>query len=379
MRIILNFFLSLINIIKINFLVLKFKFFKSNKKIIFIYHPSNTYDLNSKKYLDDLFDNFENNYLIINAHKKNNLEKRNYFFLNYDLMLNWIFYVDIFFSHYICDKFTKNSIRIYMHHDIYDTPLVSEDKKKELFKRVIKYNYLFLPNKISLEMFKKFLSKYNDNPHIAIPKLIETGYLKLDYLNNRRKTYKISRKDSIVIAPTNFIAFPELSIESYLEELISLLIDKTKYNIVYRPHPSNRNHSKTLKIIKKFETHKKFFFDNSSDYFESYLKSNCMITDLSGTAYTYAFFVKQPVIFFSKNENLIKKLNYHELSCFKDRDKIGLITKNTDQVLNTINNIESIKSNLLSSINILEKEMLYLNSSQLRIKNLIENICYKTL
>ena len=104
-----------------------------------------------------------------------------------------------------------------------------------------------------------------------------------------------------------------------------------------------------------------------------------MITDLSGTAYTYAFFVKQPVIFFSKNENLIKELNYNELSCFKDRNKIGLITKNTDQILNTINNIESIKSNLLSSINILEKEMLYLNSSQLRIKNLIENICFKTL
>ena len=56
-----------------------------------------------------------------------------------------------------------------------------------------------------------------------------------------------------------------------------------------------------------------------------------MITDLSGTAYTYAFLTYNPVIFYHRkkkiNYSYYKKLNY-----FKDRNKIG-------KVLNTINKI----------------------------------------
>ncbi len=56
---------------------------------------------------------------------------------------------------------------------------------------------------------------------------------------------------------------------------------------------------------------KKFIFDQSADYLSNYGNSCCLITDMSGTAYTYAFFTLKPVIFYSKNET---KLKNHQLS-----------------------------------------------------------------
>ena len=54
------------------------------------------------------------------------------------------------------------------------------------------------------------------------------------------------------------------------------------------------------KITNKYQEFKNFKLDISSSYLESYAKSNVLITDFSGTAYTYAFSKNSPVIFFSK-------------------------------------------------------------------------------
>ena len=53
------------------------------------------------------------------------------------------------------------------------------------------------------------------------------------------------------------------------------------------------------------------------------IKNQVLITDLSGTAYTYAITTGRPVIFFNHNDKYLKKFNYHELNYFIDRDKIG--------------------------------------------------------
>lgn len=367
----LNIIISIINVLKINLIITKFKFLSSKNKIIFIYHPSRSLTLNHKDYLDDLFNSFEKNYLIIYGHQKNDVNEKNYFFINHGLLLNWIFKVDIFLSTNICDVFTKNSIKIYMHHDIYDTPLVSEDKQKELFKRIKKYDHIFLPNNVSVNMFQNFFKKNNNNKNSSLPELIETGYLKLDFLHKKKESYKINEKKHIIIAPTNFIAFPHLAIDDYLEKMIEILINKTDSHIIYRPHPSNKNHPKTLKILEKFKNNKKFSFDDSIDYFENYIKSYCMITDLSGTAYTYAFFTNQPVIFFSKNEQLIKDFNYDKLSYFKDRNKIGVIAKNINQIINSLTNIKDVMIETNNSISNLKKNMIYFGKSKERIKSLI--------
>ena len=53
------------------------------------------------------------------------------------------------------------------------------------------------------------------------PKIISIGYLKLDYLLQQKKKFSI-KKDSIIIAPTDFNAFKKYSIIQQLPELISL-------------------------------------------------------------------------------------------------------------------------------------------------------------
>ena len=73
-----------------------------------------------------------------------------------------------------------------------------------------------------------------------------------------------------------------------------------------------------------------FFLDNNTSYLDSYKKSKMLITDFSGTAYTYAFSKLRPVIFFSKNENKLIKSDFNDLFFFKDRPDVGKIVQNID-------------------------------------------------
>ena len=51
-----------------------------------------------------------------------------------------------------------------------------------------------------------------------------------------------------------------------------------------------------------------------------------MITDLSGTAYTYAFLTKKNLLFFfSRRENFVLKSDYKNLNYFMDRKLVGEI------------------------------------------------------
>ena len=75
-----------------------------------------------------------------------------------------------------------------------------------------------------------------------------------------------------------------------------------------------------------------------------------MITDFSGTAYTYAFCKLKPVIFFSKNEKNLINSNLANLYYFKDREEIGTIESNIENMNNTIDfvdkKIESFSINI---------------------------------
>ena len=78
------------------------------------------------------------------------------------------------------------------------------------------------------------------------------------------------------------------------------MLKNTSLNIIFRPHPSNLNclKSEINNLFKKI----KFKLDKSIDY-KVYNSSLCLITDISGTAYTYAFLTKRPVIFLENIRN----------------------------------------------------------------------------
>ena len=101
-------------------------------------------------------------------------------------------------------------------------------------------------------MFQNFFNKHNSDLNNKIPKLMETGYLKLDYL---RKKIKLDRKidNNIVIAPTDCRHIEKLSIYDDLENLIKNILSNTKFKIFFRPYPANRNIPKILNIVNLFK------------------------------------------------------------------------------------------------------------------------------
>ena len=126
-----------------------------------------------------------------------------------------------------------------------------------------------------------------------------------------------------------------------------------------------------------------FLYDKSSHsiFKGSYLattfllcKSFCMITDISGTAYTYAFLNESPVIFFSNN--LIEQ-NFKYSNYIKDRVKIGYISKNTNEILKIIQKINKNKTKFRKSIKNLRLKLSNFGNVKKQMSKKINNITFK--
>ena len=253
-----------------------------------------------------------------------------------------------------------------MHHDISTAPLVDKNKEKDLFQRLIKYDLIFSPQKKSCIMFHKFLNKHNKKKSLGnIPTIYEVGYPKLDYLRRKKIKKNLSEK-IIVIAPTDFRHVQKLSIYNELDIIIDLILKKTTYTIYFRPYPANLKSEKILRLIKKYINNKKFNLDNSNDYTDVYSKSRYLLTDISGTAITYSYFTNRKVIFYSRNEKLVKKMFYSDNSYFKDRNRFGVIKSKPIEIIDFMNNDNSNYSNKQ-----IKKDIKYLDKSKQRIKFLL--------
>ena len=187
---------TIVNIIIINLKIILFKKKNDSRKVLLFFFSRKNLTLINKNYLNSLFENFDNNILIIYGHQVNNFQEKNYFFLKESFLLNYLLNIDIFFCNQLSDKFTKNSKKIYMHHDLSTAPLVDKKKERNLFQRLIKYDFIFTPQKSSSEMFKNFLLKFSNKNFIKkLPIIFESGYPKLDYLRKKKNKKKIFKKN----------------------------------------------------------------------------------------------------------------------------------------------------------------------------------------
>jgi hypothetical protein len=357
------------NIIK-NLLIINLKIFYSiyflKKKIIFFFNPKSKLANVTTYYIKDWLSNLKKDFYVIYGYVPG--EHHNNKITLPAKACKFIFGVDIFISTYVCEYFSKNSKRIYIHHDIYDSPLTKKKNLIQLVEQLLEYDYIFTPSKISAKMFKNiFIDSKNE------PEIIDTGYLKLDYLLKKNKKKKL-KKNSIIIAPTDFKAFKKYSLVKKLPELIDILIKRLNIQIIFRPHPSNRDSIEVLNINKKFSKFKRFKLDISENYLNTYKKCFCMITDISGTAYTYAFLNKSPVIFLSNNIIKEKIINYNYI---KDRTKIGYVAKNLKELLNKIKLINENKNKFNKSIFSLKNNLSNLYSVKKIMTKKIYEIAYQ--
>ena len=152
----------------------------------------------------------------------------------------------------------QNQKKIYIHHDIYDTPLIDKRKENNLRLRLSKYQYILLASNITKKIFLDLFKKFKEKPKIKI-----IGYFKLDLLLNKQiKERKINDNKSIIIAPTNYLAFKKFSLYNQLDELIGQLLKLNQYNIIFRPHPSNINSHNVNQVLNKYSNYKNFTLTN---------------------------------------------------------------------------------------------------------------------
>ena len=343
-----------------------------HKKIIMFYFPVKIYQENLFD-LIKLLEKKNNVFLVYNSSSVDEIKNHsNSFFLDFDLIKYIPFGnfflkdIKIFLSSYIVYVYPPKSKNIYISHDIYDAPMVNKNLEKKIFLRINKLNYIFLSSKISVDYFKSQFKKFKIRNN---PKLINTGYLKLDNLINKTKiSFTKKESQNILIAPGYSYAFKNYNMYSIIDKLFYELLDKTNEKIIFRPHPLDLTKKGDLEkvenIIERFKNYKNFNYDLSVSYVKSYKKSKILITDLSSTAYTYAFSNEKPVIFFSKNENKLKKDYFSDLNYFKDRQKIGYVVTNVRNVINIVQKINSKKNTIKRKIiNLRKKRIFYLGKS----------------
>ena len=348
-------------IINLTFFFSKFR----NKKTILFFHPVDDLKNIHDFYLKKLSKKLGKNFIIINCHKSiKDLSKDNHFYISY-LSLKFIFFCNIFISNNISDIFPIFSKKVYIHHSIYDTPLVDKKKEHEVEKRLSKYDYIFISCKKVINVFENLFKNYTK------PILIESGYLRFSFLKNSfTKNYN---KKKIIIAPTGIDSFKTLSLKKKLSIMINIL-NKNKYFVILRPHPRDVNKNFYQNLKKKNKNNKLFLFDDSKNYLKIYNDSALMITDLSGTAYTYAFLTKKPVIFFSIKENFVLKSDYKSLNYFKDRRLVGEIITNEKKIIYVVRKCLKKKDKKKKEIlNLIKKNQLEIDSFKLTT-NLLKKI-----
>ena len=161
-----------------------------------------------------------------------------------------------------------------------------------------------------------------------------------------------------------------------LEKIIFLLLNDLNQKVVFRPHPIDLTTKGNVYFIKRlievFSKNSNFYVDFSVSYLNSFKNSKFLITDLSSTAYTYAFATEKPVIFYSPNEKSLKKNKFLSFYYFIDRSKIGITLTKFNQIKKKL--IYFQKQKLIYKrriISLRNQRIKYFNKSLMRTKKII--------
>ena len=137
-----------------------------------------------------------------------------------------------------------------------------------------------------------------------------------------------------VYAPTHVIASNErlASLRRHGERIIETLL-AGGYRVIFRPHPlsfADRDGSLVDRIVASHAGNPQFSLDRSKDYTRTYASADFMVTDLSGTGFTFSLTFTRPCIFFAADEESERGLNGAQ---FDHRHRIGAVVRSGGQLL----------------------------------------------
>tara|TARA_Y100000590_G_scaffold143431_1_gene164622 strand:+ start:4323 stop:5477 length:1155 start_codon:yes stop_codon:yes gene_type:complete len=258
---------------------------------------------------------------------------------------------------------------VYMFHAIASTHLVY---KKNAFDN---YDSIFCIGQFQVNEIRSREQLYNLNKK----NLITTGY---SHLDNLIKKYSLDKHVS-VNNPIQVLIAPSWSDDGLFETIIDENIDillNSGFKVVLRPHPMTQKKSKKKinTLRQKFLSHSNFIIEENIPNFDSFVKSDIMITDWSGAAIEYAFTLERPVLFIDVPKK-IHNPDYEELSEIpieiSIRDKIGEIISPSDlQVLPSKINDLCQNNNVKTKIQKIRDELVFNleNSSKLEAEYILK-------
>ncbi len=174
-------------------------------------------------------------------------------------------------------------------------------------------------------------------PSLEGLRLIRAGYPKLDLMlaaPETRLPRQSSSKATAVYAPTHVIPSNErlASLRRHGERIVGALL-AGGYRVIFRPHPMSfmdQDRALIEKIDAANAGNPDYSLDRSKDYTRSYASADFMVTDLSGTGFTYSLTFARPCMFFAADEEAERGLNGAQ---FDDRHRIGTVVRDMSQLL----------------------------------------------
>ncbi len=266
-------------------------------------------------------------------------------------------------------------------HTLYDSALY-EGAEKTLVNGA--KHFIAVASKPLMALFKNLCITHNLRDVVLIP----AGYPKLDSAMANYSEMSDVEKPVLLYAPTPFSYFSDItdakshSILDAVKIFNYLLINNNKLRIVFRPYPDDLKniqdiHSATVKeaffkLLDMCEHHPRIRLDDAPTHKQSFQEASVLLTDLSSTAYSFAFTALKPTIVYN---NASSEEKWSKTSYLRDRDKIGRICINPRQVLTAFTELSASKSTTTKEIYKLRDEQLYnLGSSIVYLTNCINHI-----
>lgn len=165
---------------------------------------------------------------------------------------------------------------------------------------------------------------------------------------------------TVVFAPTHayYVNHQYSVLRQYGEQIVRTLI-AAGVRVIFRPHVESwRDQDRPVvnQIVDMFKNHPMFLLDVSGNYFETYAQSDLMITDISGTGFTFAFTFDRPALFFAPDE----AAEYGKIGLqFEHRQNIGLVVRSIDELLSKVGHAYAHTESLKPQIDRFRKRLVF--------------------
>lgn len=218
------------------------------------------------------------------------------------------------------------------------------------------YDYIYCAGRHHVQEFRAlFLEK-----GLSGKCLIPGGYPKLDELVDRAGDLQTPGDKRVIFAPTLLSeATANVSLIPQAQRLIDWFVSNA-WTVVFRPHPINLTAgNKYLPMVEELIGHfrgcSNFELDRSKDYFESYSRSSLMISDVSGTAYTYAFGFARPVMFVENKSDLV----FSRGLLYINRNRIGRTIYSDSELPDAVSSLMTNYTDIIEDIKNLRNNCIF--------------------